>query len=71
MSDKKTSPTQPATPPKEAPRDVFYVYSRDGALYSLEINPQNPYGKTHRATTEGHTWEGTAAEFKRDFDRVD
>ncbi|MGB6086234.1 hypothetical protein [Parvibaculum sp.] len=71
MSKDKTSITPPADPPKDAPKDVFYVYARDGALYSLSVDPHNPYGKTHRATTEGRTWEGTAAEFKRDFDRVD
>ncbi len=58
-------------PAKAEAKEVFYENLRDGELYALEIVEGDPHGKTHKARNEAHFWEGTMAEFKASFDRVD
>lgn len=40
------------------------------AEWGLKINPNDPLGRTHMAKSEGHTWQGSEAEFRQNFEKA-
>ena len=73
--DKSTPPAlpeavKPPVPTPKPPKEPLYECLHDGAIYALTVVSNDPYGKTHKATTEGRLWEGTATEFRAQFERL-
>lgn len=61
-------PAQPAD--KDFNKGVYTQIS-SGEEFALAVVDNDPLGRTHKAKNSLHYWEGTAAEFRQQFDVKD
>lgn len=44
-----------------------YTRASDGEVYALAVVESDPLERTHKAINTAHYWEGTEAQFKKEF----
>lgn len=63
---------QPASASTRPPYSEYsgeYTRATDNEVYALAVVEHDPLGRTHKAMNTVHYWEGTEAQFKKEFSK--
>jgi len=50
-------------------KGALYVHRNNREVFTLRVDPNDLYGRTHKLHNGEHHWEGTEAQFTAEFDR--
>jgi hypothetical protein len=64
---KERPPAGASVRPPYSEYEGEYTRASDGEVYALAVVESDPLERTHKAMNTLHYWEGTEAQFKKEF----